>query len=126
MLDHGQKELVHDVDGKWRTRAAEIPEPPRVCLLDEAGEFPAHVRIKAAQRLSEARLTRGIQIEVPLRELDEAIDPASPIQVAKRLGLQHAKALDETSRQRLVVNARALEQAGDHGVDLARRYRLHQ
>ena len=61
-----------------------------------------------------------------MRELSEPIDPSAPVKIAKRLGLQRAKALHEAARQRLMMNASALEQARDDGVDLTRSDGLHK
>ena len=77
---------------------------PGYAVLHVQGELATQVGIEPLQRLVQSRLVRGDEVEIPLRQLAVAIDPAAPAESANRLGLQIAKALDESARDRLLAN----------------------
>ena len=72
------------------------------------------------------QLARRREIDVPLHELREPLDPATPIEPGVPLGLNGAKPLHERAGQRLRADERPLENARDDREDLARRDRLHE
>jgi hypothetical protein len=117
---------VDEIDGEWRSVAGQLAHPTRIRTADEVRKLATHVRIETAKRLSKASLACRHEVQIPLRELGESVDPSTPVEVAKRLGLHLAKALDKSPREHLLMNASSLQQAGDDCIDLSRSDRLHE
>ena len=124
--EDGEDELLDDVDRERGPFTVEVAQPGRVGLEHEAGELAVHVGVEAAQRLVEARLAGRGEVHVPAHQLREALHPAAPVEGALPLQLDGAKALDEGAGDRLLADARPVEDAGDGGQHLTRVDRLDQ
>ena len=73
-----------------------------------------------------SRLKNELSPAVSLRVVGQAIDPSAPSLIFNRLRLQHAKALDESPCDRLLAEARTVEESRDRCVHLPRRDRLYE
>ena len=101
-------------------------QPAGVRRRHERRELAPQIGEQPLERVVETHLVRRGEVEVPLHELEVAVDPAAPIEVAQRLVLHRPEPVDERARDRLLPDARPLEHAGHERVDLARRHRLHE
>ena len=68
-----------------------------------------HVGIESLQRIVESHLAGGGEIDIPAHQLVVPVDPAAPVEIAIALQLDRAESLDEAARDRLLADARALE-----------------
>jgi hypothetical protein len=125
-LDDGEQELAHHVDRQRGAVPLEVAQPGRVGGAHELGELPVHVRVEAAQRVVQPHLAGRDEIDVPLRQLAEALDPAAPVEWTLPLELDRPESLDEVAGDRLLTDAGTLENARDRRQYLARIDRLHQ
>ena len=125
-LQDRQQELGDDVNRERWPVPFEILEPIRIVVLDVQRELAVHVRIETLERLIESHLAGGSEVHIPAHQLVVAVDPATPVEIAIALELDRAESLDEAARDRLLTDARALENLRDDGQHLTRVDRLDE
>ena len=66
------------------------------------------------------------EVQVPLGELGVPVDPAAPIQTAQGFALDRPEPFDKTPGDRLLPDARALQESRYGGVHLPRGHGLDE
>ena len=126
-LENRQQELADDVDRERRPVSLEILEPRRILRPScNAGELAVHVGIESAAAIVESHLAGGGEVDVPSHQLVEAVDPAAPVEIPVALELDRAESLDEPARDRLLADARTLENLRHDAQHLPRIDRLDE
>src|SRR5687768_2694889 len=125
-LENRKQELADDINGKRRPVSFQIFQPLGVRALHVSRKLAVHVRIKSAQRFVETHLASGRKVDVPAHQLVEPIYPPAPVEIGVALELDCAEALDEAARDRLLPDARTIENPRHHAQHLAWIDRLDQ